>query len=131
MVSNQAPDGLLVAELLKERHELDSQTIVEVHASLDSENRAELKLSLERSKTAYRPRESYIIQIGQNTPDPSWDSIVDALDALLGTLIANEYEYRSLPSGENVEYAGDKFDVHIEYYRPDVEEAANRMLDGN
>ena len=131
MKNNQAPDCTLLARLLKERHELDDQSLVEVETAIDDENRADLKLTLERKKTPFRPRENYLIQIGQNTPNSSWDSIVDALDALLGTLIASEYEYRSLPSGENVEYGTEKFDVHVEYYRPDVEEAANRILNGN
>ena len=131
MQSNQAPDGTLVAELLQERHNLDQRAILEVESSLDEESRAVLKLTLERPKTNYRPRETYSIQIGQNKPNPSWDSIVDALDALLGTLIETSYDYRNLPSGKDVEYQSEKFDVHVEYYRPDVEEAANRMLDGN
>jgi hypothetical protein len=131
MDSAELPDVGLLAELLKERHKLDTQTMVEIKASFDNDKRPELYLSIERAKRKFRPREMYSIKLGQNEPHVSWDPIVDALDALLGSLIESGYRYRELPSGEGVVHGEHSFDVFTDYYRPDIEEAANRMLNGS
>jgi len=130
-LDKQLPDEGLLVDLLKERHNLDAQTIVEIKASFDQDKRPELRLCIERAKKEFRPRETYSIKIGQNDPHTSWDPIVDALDALLGSLIESGYRYRDLPSGQGVVHGEHSFDVFADYFRPDIEEAANRILNGN
>jgi len=129
--SLELPDKTVLAALLRERHELETCDLLEINAYWDDTKSPTLKLSFTRSQTDYRPRENYEITIAQNTKPQSWDAIVDALDALFGTLLDNGFSYRDLPSGHNVEHGAERFDVQTLYFRPDLEAVADQMLKGN
>ena len=127
----EPPEPLVLIALLEDRHAVPSGTAMDIESKTDEKNRFELKLVIVRDEEKFRPRECYTINIGYMTAHSTWDKLIDALDALFGMLIESDFDHRSIPVGADVEHQGTKFDVGVKYERPDLEAAADRMLNSN
>lgn len=127
----QLPDGFQIAQSLVERHSLSKRDQLEVTASIDQAQSPTLKLNLTRRASKFLPREEYEIEIAQNNKTESWDGIIDALDALLAGLVESDFNHRALPVGHDMAYGQDLFDVRSAYLRPELETAADQILNGN
>ena len=129
--SVEPPSSLVLIALLEERHDVPPNVSLDVKSREDKEHRFELTLIITREEGKFRPKESYTIDIGYMTAHSTWDKLIDALDGLFGMLIESGFDHRALPSGADVDHNGTKFDVGIKYERPDLDAAADRMLNGN
>ena len=129
--SAKPPEPLVLVALLEERHNVPEGTTIAIESTSDKEHRFELELLISREEEKFRPKECYTINIGYMTAHSTWDKLIDALDALFGMLVESSFDHRSLPTGADVDHQGTKFDVAVKYERPDLEAAADRMLNGN
>ena len=129
--SAEPPEPLVLVALLEERHNVPEGTTIAIESKSDKEHRFELELLISREEEKFRPKECYTINIGYMTAHSTWDKLIDALDALFGMLVESSFDHRSLPTGADVDHQGTKFDVVVKYERPDLEAAADRMLNGN
>lgn len=117
------PDTDAIRELLLERYPLRKGDRLEVSAR--SEPLRGLFLSLTSGKERFDIGVEILRGVGRRDP---WMLTADALDALFGTFIENDRAYRDLPSGDDVEYEGAFFRVHIERSVPELVDAATRIL---
>jgi len=127
----EPPEPLVLIALLEDRHDVPRGTLIEIESKTDEKKRFELKLDIIREEEKFRPREHYTLNIGYMVAHSNWDKLVDALDALFGMLVESDFDHRSIPVGADVEHQGTKFDVGVKYERPDLEAAADRMLNSN
>lgn len=132
MSLGEAPDADDVEGLLRERHGVPADQPLKVELGL-REGRPRLILRLDRPARATRPIERYLLDVShlRQGERPAWDLVLDATDALLGTLLESGYAYRELPTGSDVEYEGAVFWVEAECLRPDLERAADQLLGGD
>lgn len=132
MSLGEAPDADDVEELLRERHGVPVDQRLKVEVSR-REGRPRLILRLDRPARATRPIERYVLDVShlRQGQRPAWDLVLDATDALLGTLLESGYAYRDLPTGSDVEFEDAVFWVEAECLRPDLEREADQLLGGD
>lgn len=119
----QAPLGDVIAKLLAERYPIgrDEKLTVEVN----TRDPKKLQLALWSARHRYEIDVAY--QAGADGRDP-WMLMVDALDALFGTLLENGRSHRDLPSGAGVVFDGAIFEVHARHDLPEVSKLADQLL---
>jgi hypothetical protein len=127
------PDAELVADLLRERHELDPRFRVSAAVGWRKDVGPEISLSIDRPAQGRLAADRYEIDMvhlgGRATEEVDrWSALVDALDAVVGSLVELRWAHRELPAGPDVEYAGEHFDLSVAYVRPDVEAKADALL---
>lgn len=118
----EAPDGDLIAELLRERYPLEPGESLAVETN--EEERA-ISLSMTAGRDVYRMRVAYLRGAGDRDP---WLLMVDALDNLFGSFLESNRRYRDLPQGSGVEFAGAFFTVVVEHARPELDRLAEQIL---
>ncbi len=126
-----APDPEYAAELLKERHQIPSRFEVALSYPDPDPEHPQVQLFIDRPKEARRPLERYILEVKhlEGGPDKDrWPVTMNALDALVGMLVENDYAHRDLPSGDGLEFEEAQFGVLVSCIRPDLEAEADRWL---
>lgn len=118
----QAPDGDVIAELLRERYPVEPGASVAV--AVDEEERA-LTLTMIAGRHQYALRLAYLR--GAKDRDP-WLLMADALDNLFGSFLESGRRYRELPQGSDVEFAGAFFSVSVEHTQPALDRLAEQIL---
>lgn len=121
------PDDDALAELLGERYSLEQ---IAIDAKIRND-RPCLVASIDRRRGPKKERRRYVITVTHvdgGEPDVGWDLVVDALDALVGTLVESDYAHRDLPAGDGVSFQDGVFSVQVEALRPDLEAEAARIL---
>ena len=126
-----APDPEYAAEILRERYAIPDKFSMELsYPDLDPEH-PHLELHIDKPAESKRPKERYIIELRhlEGGPDKDrWPVTMNALDALLGSLVESGYAHRDLPMGEGLEFEEALFAVEVSCVRPDLEAEADRLL---
>lgn len=128
MKKPKAPDPTSVAALLRERWSIPAPADLTVEER-EREGRPRLVVRIERARRQGTDRiELDVTHLRGGEPAKVWDHLVDAVDALVGTLVESGYAYRELPTGSDVEYEGSVLWVEVTRARPDLEAQANAIL---
>ncbi len=117
-----------MGELLVQRYPLPPGDRLELSLSAGPPQAATLRI--ERPAQRYRPKERYTVGITLSGGG-GWSHLVDAVDALYGQLVESGLDYRQLPVGEDLELGSARFEVTVERARPDLDAAADRLLESN
>ena len=119
----EPPVGDVIARLLAERYPIggDEKLTVDV---VEAEPK-KLALALWSARHRYEIDVAY--QAGADGRDP-WMLMVDALDALFGSLLESGRAHRDLPSGPGVQYEGAFFEVYARHDLPEVSKLADQLL---
>lgn len=112
----------VVARLLRERWGIDARRL-EVETLPDG-----LGVSIDEGRSVFGIRVRY--RSGAPDGDP-WMLCADALDALVGTLVENDWGHRELPAGEGVAFGGALFAVDVTRSVPELQKVADRILEDN
>lgn len=128
MKKPKPPDPTSVAALLRERWSVPPSADLTVQER-EREGRPRLVVRLERARRRGVDRiELDVTHLRGGAPDQVWDRLVDAVDALVGSLVESGYAYRELPTGSDVEYEGSVLWVEVTRARPDLEAQADALL---
>lgn len=122
------PDTEAIAELLTERYAIERSFKVSVERP-SSDKR--LILRIDRPRRGGRQADRLEIELAEAGGAVTWDLLVDALDALAGTLVESGYAHRELPAGPDVTFGDGIFFVRVDYIRPDLEQQAETLLGGD
>ena len=120
-------EEIAIAALLRERFELDPSFTVAVEGTSELGAR----LCIERPKGSGGRPDRFEISITHERggrKDSRRDLLIDAIDALLGSLVESDFAHRSLPTGEGVHFREASFTVEVAYTRVDLESAADELL---
>ncbi len=119
----EAPNPDVMARVLAERYGLAEDERFEVDLEDDV-----LVCRLVTPRETYAVRVAYESGAGER---PVWPLLVDATDALVGTLIDGDREHRQLPQGSGVEYDGARLNVQVDKDVPELRRLADKWLSTN
>jgi hypothetical protein len=120
-----APDTEAIAELLSERYPIKKDERITAETSTSKDSQPLVTVTLTSGRNIYLITVEYLRGAGERD---AWEMVVDAADALFGTLIENGRDYRELPQGSDVEYDGAFFRVEASREVPDLSDKADQLL---
>lgn len=130
-MKSKAPEPTAVAALLRERWNIPASVAIAVE---DSTRDRRPRLIVRLDRIARRGLVRVVLDVTHlrgGDPDRAWDLLLDAVDALVGTLVENDYAHRDLPTGSDVEHDGSVLWVDVVGARPDLEAQADHILEKN
>ena len=122
--SDEIPDAEEIAEVMRLRWGIDPSHYLSLDISQTDENLPKISLSLNTG------RDLFIISIIylRGRLDDEWFALLDAVDAMLGALLENDYQHRELPQGPDVTYEDAVFSVDIQRHVPHLTQMADDFL---